>query len=196
MRGDPAQAFGVRAVRLCAASLALLAAGCARGPEPERPRQMTRAPLAVQVYADTGRGERLAVRAPAARAWLARVSPDRAPLPAPEFPEPQADSLPFAPDPGPPLEVDPGLKPPVLRGPARLVLSSGSRRAGSVDLDVRVDEAGTVTDVQWAGGATDTTLIVAARRCALGMRFYPALRGGRPVAVWCRQRFDLGGAAR
>jgi len=24
------------------------------------------------------------------------------------------------------------------------------------------------------------------------MRFYPALRGGRPVAVWCRQRFEFG----
>ena len=24
------------------------------------------------------------------------------------------------------------------------------------------------------------------------MRFYPALRDGRPVAVWCRQRFKFG----
>jgi hypothetical protein len=25
------------------------------------------------------------------------------------------------------------------------------------------------------------------------MRFYPARRAGRPVAVWCRERFDFGG---
>jgi hypothetical protein len=31
----------------------------------------------------------------------------------------------------------------------------------------------------------------AARECALAMRFYPALRAGRPTAVWCRQRFDF-----
>ena len=168
-------------------------AGC--GPRARRPATRPQAlPLAVQVYADTGRGERLSVRPPAARAWLARVTPTRAAPPAPALPLPEAgpDSPPPSAGAAPALEVDAGLKPPVLRAPARLLLPQGRRAVGSVELDVRVDEDGAVSAALWAAGSADTSLLEAARRCALTMRFYPALRAGRPVAVWCRQRFDFG----
>jgi len=33
--------------------------------------------------------------------------------------------------------------------------------------------------------------VFAAERCAWAMEFYPALLGGRPVDVWCRQRFEF-----
>jgi TonB family protein len=59
-----------------------------------------------------------------------------------------------------------------------------------VDVDVRVAEDGSVSDARWAGGG-DSALAAAAIRCALDMRFFPALQAGRPVAVWCRQRFDF-----
>ena len=63
----------------------------------------------------------------------------------------------------------------------------------SIDLDVLVDDTGAVSDVECAGECSDSSLVEAARRCARTMRFYPALRGGWPVAVWCRHRFDFGG---
>jgi len=196
MRTDTGPAFGVRVSRACAVPVILFAAGCDRAAEPPGSRQAGAVPLAVQVYADTGRGELLALRLPAARVWLAQVAPARAPLPTPELPETQPDSVPPAAESAPALEVDPGLKPPVLRAPANLVLPRGAGRRGSVELDVRVDESGMVSDALWAGGSADTALAAAARRCALEMRFYPALRAGRPVAVWCRQRFDFAGGGR
>jgi TonB family protein len=67
-------------------------------------------------------------------------------------------------------------------------------RAGMVELDVRVDETGVVTDAHWAGGSADSSLVAAAIACAEAMAFYPAQLAGRPVAVWCRQRFDFGAA--
>jgi hypothetical protein len=176
--------------------LALAGPGCGRS----RPaRTMRSAPLAVQVYADAGRGMRLPVRGPGARAWLARVSPERpAPVtpapapPAPAPPAPEPGGMPPAAEPGPALEVDPGLKPPVLRGPAVLDMPVQWRQ-GSLELDVHVDEHGEVDRALPATAGADSALVAAARRCALRMRFYPALRSGRPVAVWCRQRFDFGG---
>ena len=63
---------------------------------------------------------------------------------------------------------------------------------GWVGLDVRVDEEGAVSHAEWAGGSRDTALVTSAIECALAMRFFPALRAGRPVAVWCRQRFEFG----
>ena len=71
------------------------------------------------------------------------------------------------------------------------MLPDHARRA-EVELDVRVDESGEVTDALWAEGSADPALVAAATACALGMRFYPALQSGRPIAVWCRQRFDFG----
>jgi TonB family protein len=171
----------------------LPAAGCGRRParSPERAGYVVALP--VHVMADTGRGQRLPVHVPvAARLWLASVTPSRAALPSPVPPAPLPDSSPPLEDSPPALAVDPGLKPPVLREPALLALAPGARGArGRVELDVRVDETGRVSDALWAAGSADSSLIDAARRCALGMRFYPALRAGRPVAVWCRQRFEV-----
>jgi len=126
------------------------------------------------------------------RVWVRRVTPSRpAAIQAPLPPAPP-DTLAPEPLPPPALVVDPDLKPPLLRTRARLVAPSGARARAAVELDVRVDEAGDVTDALWAAGSSDPGLVAAARACALGMRFYPALRGGRPIAVWCRQRFDFG----
>ncbi len=191
-----------RAARLLV--VLFLAVGCARRSEPpaaERvplPAGAHAVRLPVHVYADTGRGTRLEVPLHReAQVWLARVSPTRLPPPSPPLPRALPESLPPLEESPPTLEVDPGLKPPVLRRPGVLALPPAWRGArGSVDLDVRVDESGRVSDVVWTGGIGDTALVAAARRCALGMTFYPALRAGRPVAVWCRQRFDLGGAER
>ena len=184
---------GVRGARWLA--LALLATGCGRrhdGLEP--PRR-----LAVSVFADTGRTERLHIAPPPlasrdrAEVWLTRVAPAR---PAPiEAPLPEASPAPVE-DPGPPpppaLQVDPDLKPPILRFPGKLTIPPHTRR-GYVELDVRIGEDGSVTDALWAGGSADSSLTEAATTCALSMRFFPALRAGQPTAVWCRQRFDFRG---
>uniref|UniRef100_A0A832I465 TonB C-terminal domain-containing protein n=1 Tax=Eiseniibacteriota bacterium TaxID=2212470 RepID=A0A832I465_UNCEI len=181
---------------LAAAAAAFVAAGCERGAGAGRGEPMS---LPVRVTADTGRAERLRVVAPpardAVRVWVARVSPARpappdAPLPAAEAPL----ALPADDAPPPPgLEVDEDLRPPILRTPAALVLPGGPGRARvSVELDVRVDEEGAVSDALWAGGSDDSALVAAATASALGMRFHPALQAGRPIAVWCRQRFDFG----
>ncbi|HVP14396.1 MAG TPA: energy transducer TonB, partial [Terriglobales bacterium] len=107
------------------------------------------------------------------------------------------DSMAALEDSPPALEVDPGLEPPILVVRGVLELPRGPRPArGVVELQVRVDEKGAVSEVAWTGGSSDTALVGAARRCALGMRFEPAQRGGRPVAVWCEQRFDFGTGAR
>jgi outer membrane biosynthesis protein TonB len=86
--------------------------------------------------------------------------------------------------------VSEDLKPPLLQKSGTLIPPPGKR--GSVELDVRVTEEGDVSDALWAGGSSDSLLVAAAISCALEMRFYPALQAGRPIAVWCRQRFDFG----
>lgn len=154
----------------------------------------------VDVLADTGRSLRLTVlppdtssRSPAnpgAAVWLTQVAPSRA---AGEPALPEAGPAPLdstAPSP-PGLVMDPDLKPPLLRTPGRLTVPTGSRPA-VVELDVRVAEDGLTSDALWAGGSRDSALVAAAIACALEMQFFPALREGRPVAVWCRQRFDFG----
>jgi hypothetical protein len=205
MRRDLGAGWRAGLIRACLPFALVLAGGCARTPEPAASRPSDRAgafPLAVHVYADTGRGGRLEVRPPPARVWLASVTPAHAVPTAPALPEALPDSLPPFDESPPGLEVDPGLKPPILRAPGTLALPPGRRGPRtSVELDVRVDESGRVSDallVQANGDSTviDEGLVEAARRCALGMRFYPALQGGRPVPVWCRQRFDFGGAQR
>ena len=177
---------------LAAALLLSLAAGCGRGRQ--RASHPTRLP--VHVLADTARSERLHVEPPRARVWLARVSATKPPAIEPGLPEPAPDSL--IPEPEPiGLAIDEDLKPPILRTPGLLRLPTASRPRGTrtqwVDVDVRVDEAGAVSDAIEVEGSDDTTLVRAAIECALSMRFYPALQAGRPVAVWCRQRFEFGG---
>lgn len=182
------------ALLLVATSALSPAAGCAR--RARRAECAAAPPLAAQVYADTGRTGRMEVRPPVARVRLVRVTPSRAALPAPALGGTEPESVPPLEDATDALEVDAGLKPPVLRGQARLTLPAGRASAGWVDLDLRVDEAGAVSEALWVAGSADTSQIEAARRCALSMRFYPALRSGRPVAVWCRQRFDFRAVAR
>jgi hypothetical protein len=205
MRKDPGARIDLGLVCVCLPLALLCAGGCARRAEPvaSRPPSRTVAvPLAVNVYADTGRGGPIEVRPPGARVWLASVTPARQPVPAPALPEalPDGPLPPEAPPSG--LAVDPGLKPPVLRTPGTLALPPGWRGPRTwVDLDVRVDESGRVTDVLAVQASGDSAAIgaglaEAARRCALGMRFSPALQGGRAVPVWCRQRFDFSGAQR
>ena len=205
MRRNTGSGLGAGVIRACLPLALLLAGGCAPSPEPAASRPPSRpvaVPLAVNVYADTGRGGHLEVRPPAARVWLANVTPARMPAPAPALPEALLDSLPLPEEAPPGLEVDPGLKPPILRAPGTLALPPGWHGPRtSVDLDVRVDESGRVSDALPALASGDSVvieagLVEAARRCALGMRFYPALQAGRPVPVWCRQRFDFGGTSR
>lgn len=180
--------------RFLSLSVSLLLAcalwGCGR----ERKQSPPPAPLPVEVFADTSRSERLRVEPPPARVWLASVRPAREPADLASPPAAPPETL--LPEPAPPsLEIDGDLKPPILRERAPLVLPSLAarrERSVSVELEVRVDEAGNVTDVRWAGGGADSALVGAALDCVARMRFFPALRAGRPVAVWCRQRFDFG----
>lgn len=173
---------------------ALIAAGACGRTEPVAERTPA-TPLPLRVLADSAVSTRLAVPPPAAaRAWLARVSrlppvPIAAPRPLETTPEAApAEPPPAAWEPES-LEIDEGLKPPIPKEPAP-VRPPAARGGGSrVELDVRIDEAGEVTDALWAGGSSDSADVRAAIDCALGMRFHPALQGGRPVAVWCRQRF-------
>ena len=205
MPRDTGARVGAAAARACLPLALLLALGCSRTPQSDAPRAAARpadSPLTVNVYADTGRGGRLEVHPPTARVWLESVTPARLPPPEPALPEAPPDSQSPPEQAAPGLATNPGLQPPVLREPGALTLPPGWRGVRtSVDLDVRVDEAGRVSDVLLAPAGGDSAaigggLVEAARRCALAMRFYPALRGGRPVAVWCRQRFDFTGARR
>ena len=181
-----------------------LVTGCGRAGPTSQGEGRHEAPraLPVAVFADTGRTTTLRVQPPPsgagvtlgarASAWLTRVSPARvepAALPSaePEV-EPTADSLPSSPPPA--LVVDEHLRPPLPRTRAPLAVPPGAR--GSVELDVRVNELGEVSEIRWAEGSRDRALVRAATDCARAMRFFPAERAGRPVAVWCRQRFDFG----
>lgn len=168
---------------------------CQRRPASEESRTEPPRALAVDVLADTGRSERLRIVPPAAAVWMTRVAESRpvSPAPAPkkwDAPLPEAGPAALPVEPAPTLEIEGDLQPPWLRDAPPLAVPRGTR-AGRVELDVRVDETGRVSDAEWAGGSEDSLLVNAAVRCALGMRFYPARQGGRPVAVWCRQRFDF-----
>lgn len=187
------------ALRTCVLGLlaVALAAGCARERRADVPAAAAPLAIPVDVRADTAALGTLHVGPPpAARVWVASVSPTRPapPLASAPLPEVAPDSTPLAEPAAPPLlAIDDRLRPPILRAPVALVVPPGARRA-RVELDVNVDEEGRVTDVEWAGGTRDSALVAAARRCAYAMRFHPAERAGRPVEVWCRQCFDFDGA--
>jgi hypothetical protein len=169
----------------------LAAAGCGRAERASGRRPPGALALPVTVLADSGRTVSLRLPPPAARVWLERVrlSPPRAP--APPLPAAPPDTL--YPEPAAPAApAGEGLKPPILRAPARLRVPARVARGTAVELDIRVDERGAVTDVAWSGGSADSALVGVARECALGMRFFPAVKGGVPVAVWCRQSFEFG----
>ncbi len=188
MTTDPGIGAARRGALAGAALAALLAAACGRAPAPEPAARG----IPVDVYADTGRSVTLRVSPPPeppprAAVWLARVSPGRPEPPAAEVGD---DSLALPPPTPPALAVDDDLRPPLPRARAPLAVPPGAR--GTVELDVRVDERGEVAEVRWAAGSREPALLTAATECARAMRFFPARRAGRPVAVWCRQRFDFG----
>jgi outer membrane biosynthesis protein TonB len=167
------------------------------GCEKHRESDPAPVPLEVRVRSDTSAFERLPIRPPRAQIWMANVTPAPPRGGGPALPDALPDTALPAPPPRP-LESDPRLKPPILRTPAELLFPRESSRGGrsermTVELDVRVDEKGEVSNVVWAGGEADSSIVRAARQCAFRMRFYPALSAGRPVAVWCRQRFEMGG---
>lgn len=189
----------IPSVRLALLVAPLAVMGCGRAPAVEdAPRA-----LPVDVYADTGRTVALHAEPPPliptsptssearGSAWLARVSPSRGDVA--EMPEvvPGPETLTVALSEPPVLVVEDGLKPPLPRASAPLAIPPGAR--GSVELDVHVDEQGAVSAVRWANGARDPAMVRAAIECARAMRFFPAQRAGRPVAVWCRERFDFSG---
>ena len=183
---------------LLAGALVLAATACGKDPGAQRA-----VPVPMEIAADSGATQTLRVAPP--RAWLERVSetkpapPEVAPAqvrdPASGAVEPEAvESAPIPESAPRMLEIDDDLKPPIPRGTASLELPPGfnPRRAEPVELDIRIDESGAVSDAMWAGGATDSALVSAAIESALRMTFYPALKSGQPVAVWCRQRVELG----
>ena len=171
----------------------LLTASCT----PEHRASDASLPLPVEVRADTSQMRVLAVSTPPeAHVWVSRVAPARTTPISVDLPDAPLDTLVPAPPPPPLLEIDDDLKPPILRSGSVLrvpVEYTRGRAVVSVELDVRVDETGEVTDALWTDGSTDSMLVQVATECALSMKFYPALQVGRPVPVWCRQRFDFGG---
>ena len=145
--------------------------------------------LAVDVHADNRRSAALAVAPPAVSISVARVAPAPAGVLDPPLPPAAPDSVA---SPEPHATNEPArLLPPILRRPATVVPPPGLTQRVTIYLEVRVDVQGRVIDVQWAGGAADSSLVRAARECAATMAFYPALMAGKPIEVWCRQRFDF-----
>ncbi len=170
----------------------LLTAACS----PEKSSETT-LPLHVEVRADTSQMQVLGVTTPPeAQVWISRVAPSRSAPLALELPDAPTDTLVPPPPPPPLLDIDDDLKPPILRSGSVLRVPAQytrGRAVVSVELDVRVDETGEVTDALWSGGSPDSMLVQVATECAFSMKFYPALQAGQPVPVWCRQRFDFGG---
>ncbi len=125
------------------------------------------------------------------RVAMVRVAPRREDLalapPAPEPAEPEPHAAPPA---AGALATDDELRAPIVREGARIDRSRARR--GWVELDVRVDEEGAVSDAMFSEGVADSAAVVATIEAALAMRFWPATQNGRPVAVWCRQRFEFG----
>jgi TonB family protein len=133
----------------------------------------------------------------AGRMSFAAVAPARADLDsvaagnALDLPPPAAEIAP------PPMDTTapaadgsgtPELKPPIPRGTPRLARGG---RGGSVTLDVRVDEAGEVSDVVIVSTDADSATVRAAENAAEALRYFPALLGQRRVAVWTRQVFEV-----
>lgn len=129
--------------------------------------------------------------APEPRVTMVRVAPQRSGLAlAPPLPEPSEPEPHVAPPASGALAADDELRAPIVREGARVDRARAKR--GWVELDVRVDEEGAVSDAMFADGAADSSAVEAAIEAALAMRFWPASQNGRPVAVWCRQRFEFG----
>lgn len=126
----------------------------------------------------------------AGRVAYVRMAPARAALDLPPPPAdvaaPPASGVPATP--AVPESAAFELKPPIPRGRPQ-ALSGG--RGGRVTLDVRVDEAGEVSDVELVETDADSLTVLAATQAARAQRYFPALLGERHVAVWTRQVFEL-----
>lgn len=184
--------------RMALALLLGLIAGCGPRAEPRSSGPRAHDAEVPSAASDTGRTLPLPLALqgnPAARVWLSRVRRAApvtiAPGPArpPAVPEPEPAQLP---DTGATAAVSDALLPPVLRTPGTLVLPPGAAHRAWVDLDVHVSASGDVDQVRWSGGSGERAQIDAASQCARTMRFFPAEQAGRPVAVWCTQRFEFG----
>ena len=184
-----------RLAQLALVSLAFVSlAGCGRRPHsedlpPERVPPGADAPLALALPAGELPPDSTPVRPP-----IVAVAPQRAALDVP-LPEPAPGEPPPANDRPVPPPVSDVLQPPILRESVRVTWPPRVPRRGVVELDVRVDERGEVSDAIWAAGLDDSLLVGAAIDAALRQRFLPAIHRGAPVAVWCRQRFDPRGAS-
>jgi hypothetical protein len=148
---------------------------------------------------------------------LEEVAIERAKLPHAAAPPPHVE--PSAPRPGggatlelPPPPAEPGeppatsepeangpdartLVPPIPRGAPGVVSGGSGIRPkhgwGRVTLDVRVDERGEVSDALLVETDADSLTVLAALDAASRLTYHPALLGGRPVAVWTRQLFEV-----
>lgn len=172
-----------------------LASSCAPARDPASRGSHIDLPLAV--LADTGATLSMpAAPWPAAapqaeaRATITRIAPTRAAIDAP-----LPDAVPAPPaavseERGGGLAIDDELQPPIPRGAVSLRMSAARR--GWVELDVRVDERGDVSDAElFAASSADSGATAAAIEAALSMRFHPAMQRGVPVSVWSRQRFEF-----
>jgi hypothetical protein len=181
-------------MRNCIALIVLAAwlSGCGRPPAARDSAPLPRA-LPLEVLADRAPDASLppsrVPSVPAARLELLRISPEREPVPMPP-PEAAPAEPPPAAAAGEALPNDDRLRPPVPRGGTSLRLAG--TRGGWVELDVRVDETGAVSDAELAAAGADSALVSAAIAAARATRWYPARRAGHAVAVWSRQRFEVG----
>jgi hypothetical protein len=115
--------------------------------------------------------------------------------PSPEPPVPEPGEPPAA-EAGAPGPAEPSsLQPPIPRGAPSTAIAGraadSKHGAAHVTLDVRVDEHGDVSDALLVESDADSLTVQAAIEAAMGVRYHPALLGGRPVAVWTRQVLDV-----
>jgi periplasmic protein TonB len=171
-------------IRIAFLVLAALLAGCGRA-APGPPAASSR-PEPAALLADRAPDVSLPPSASAPAAFtLLRVAPGRGAL-ATAPPEAAPAEPPVSSTPLERLPADDQLRPPVLRS-APPPPPAGAR-GGWMEFDVRVDEQGAVSDVEPAGGSADSALVRAAAAAVRATRWYPATRGGQPVAVWSRLR--------
>lgn len=189
-----------RYVQAAALALTLVfTCGCERGRDglvhrferamPIEVRADSAARLSMPAAPAPGRVLARATAPPRASLTLTHVAGSRAALQA-ALPEPVPAEPPVpAPPPDEEVPADDALHAPVPLAPARLHLAGAG--AGVVDIDMHVDESGEVGEVRVAFSVGAAALVSAAIDAASEMRFRPATRRGKPVAVWCRQRFAI-----
>jgi hypothetical protein len=169
--------------------------GCGGHEARSRPPASSERPRAVRALEDSGASVPLAVRPPLTAVRLAPAAPAtpdlREAAPSPPLPAAAPDTAIPAAGRGSGLASDDALHPPIPRSAGVIIVPAGLTHPAFVELELRVDELGRVSDLRWADGSLDTALIRAASHGAATLTFYPALLRGLPVAVWCRQRFDF-----